>query len=503
MFRSTAKTCAACAAGWLALAAPRTPAATRPALTPASMRNSVVKIFVTNQRYDPSYPWQKHGARAATGSAFFIGKRRLLTNAHVISDARFLEVQRDGDARRFPARVEFAGHDCDLAALTVDDPAFFEELQPLVFADDLPEINEEVVAVGFPLGGSRLSVTRGVVSRIDYGAYAHSMVDQHLVLQVDAAINPGNSGGPIVYGGRVVGLAFQGLSFAENIGYGIPLPVIHHFLDDIEDGQYNGYPELGVLFMDTRNRALRGDLTLGTNQTGVAVVRTDPFGSAHGHIQPRDVLTAIDGHTIANDGTVQLNGSVVIFQEILERKQWGDAIRLDVWRGGRMVQVDVTLTNPHDPFVFRRRYDVKPRYLVYGGLVFAPLTREHLSTVEPSLSDPAAHQLHYYAAFAKIDDLYKGKREFVVLVNRLPHPVNTYADAFMNGIVETVNGESISELGDVMQALVNSEEKFHVVEFAGNDNVLVLDAQATARASLPILSAYGVPEPFYLGPIDR
>jgi len=503
MLRSMAKTGSTGLAVFLAVAAVRAAPVTRPALTPASMRNSVVKIFVTTQRYDPSYPWQKARAQAATGSAFFIGKRRLLTNAHVISDARFLEVQRDGDARRFRARVEFAGHDCDMAALTVDDPAFFEELQPLVFADDLPEINEEVVAVGFPLGGSRLSVTRGVVSRIDYGTYVHSLVDQHLVLQVDAAINPGNSGGPIVYEGRVVGLAFQGLSFAENIGYGIPLPVIRHFLDDIADGQYNGYPELGVVFTDTRNPALRDDLQLATNRTGVAVALVDPFGSAQDRIRPRDVLTAIDGHPIANDGTVHLNGSVVIFPEILERKQWGDAIRLDVWRDGGMRAVDVKLTNPHDPFVFRRRYDVKPRYTVYGGLVFAPLSREHLSTVDASLSDPAAHQLHYYAAFAKIDGLYKGKREFVVLANRLPHPVNTYADAFVNGIVETVNDVPIAELGDVKQALERKKRGFHVLEFAGNDNILVLDAQATARANLTILAAYGVPEPSYLGPIDR
>jgi len=263
-----------------------------------SLRESVVKIYITAQRPDYSMPWQSLQPGSGSGSGFIIDKRRILTNAHVVSDARFLQVQKDGDSQRYPAKVAFIGHDCDLALLTVDDITFFEGTKGVRFSDSLPALNNEVTVLGYPTGGSRLSITRGVVSRIDYSIYSHSGADQHLVIQVDAAINPGNSGGPIVFKGKVTGLAFQGLMFAENIGYGIPIPVIRHFLDDISDDKYDGYPELGAAYLETTNPALCRDLGMPPNKSGIVIYYLDPFGSALGCLKPRDVLFSIDGYKI-------------------------------------------------------------------------------------------------------------------------------------------------------------------------------------------------------------
>ena len=186
--------------------------AARSRFTP--LLSGVVKIYATFQAEDYTTPWQTGRPGSGTGTGFVIAKRRILTNAHVVSNARFLEVSRDGQPGRYLARVAFIAHDCDLAALTVDDPAFFDGITPLSLAKAIPSLNDEVTVLGYPTGGDRISVTRGVVSRIDYSGYSHSGVDQHLVLQVDAAINPGNSGGPILFDRRVVGLAFQGLAWA-------------------------------------------------------------------------------------------------------------------------------------------------------------------------------------------------------------------------------------------------------------------------------------------------
>jgi S1-C subfamily serine protease len=110
-----------------------------------------------------------------------------------------------------------------------------------------------ITIVGYPIGGSKISVSRGIVSRKEQSTYAHSEVDSHLVIQVDAAINPGNSGGPAIQNGKVAGVAFQVASKGENIGYIIPTSVVNHFLKDIEDGIYNGYVELGIQFVNTFN----------------------------------------------------------------------------------------------------------------------------------------------------------------------------------------------------------------------------------------------------------
>jgi S1-C subfamily serine protease len=491
MFKSKAKYGAVVLAGLLApvlpaLSAPRSPSA-------ASLRGSVIKLNVSVQRWNYAVPWQSFPPSGGSGTGFYIGKKRILTNAHIISDARFLLVQKDGDPTRYPAKVSFVAHDCDLATLTVDDERFFKGMQPMAFANRIPELDEQVTVLGYPLGGARLSITRGVVSRIDYNTYSHSAVDQHLVLQVDAAINPGNSGGPVLIGNQVVGLAFQGLARAENIGYAIPLPVIRHFLDDISDGVYHGYPELGVAYLELSNKALQEDLAVPKGHAGVVVYYVDPFGSANGVLKPGDVLLSIDGQNIAHDGTIRLNGDVVIFPEILERKQWGEAVELVVWRDRSKQKLNVPLTNPADPFLYRNLYDVKPRYYIHGGLVFCPLTRPYLQSVRRRSGDVAVEQLTYYMLYAKSDGHHVDRDEFVVLVGRLPHPVNTYADGYMNRLVKEVNGVAVGSLDDVKRAFEDHEQAFHVVTFEGMSDTLVLDAPAADTAGPRILEAYGVP----------
>ena len=473
----------ACAVAAVALALLPRPAA---AASLDDLRRSAVKIYVTVQRYDYMQPWQAGAPGYGNGSGFIIEKKRILTNAHVISDTTFIEVQRDGDSRRFPAKVAFVAHDCDLALLTVDDPAFFEDTRPIKFGDSLPKLNDEVIALGFPMGGTRLSLTRGVVSRIDYNAYSHSDIDSHLVVQIDAAINPGNSGGPVLLDGRVIGVAFQGVTMAQNIGYAIPLPVIHHMLDDVKDGQYHGYPELGVRAFDTRNPALRRALHLAPAGGGAAVDWVDPFGAGRGVLRSGDVLLRVEGHEIATDGSVVLDGNTVEFGELVERKQWGESIQFDVSRSGTVQRVDVPLRNPADPFCFRMQYDEPPEYHIVAGLVFEPVTRNLLGAVGADLENRAIHNLFFLSGYAKTDDLIRDRTQFVVLANRLPHSVNTYDEAFRYQVVTEANGRPVGALRDLVAALQNPTNGFHVIKFEGSENPLVLDAAQVREADARI-----------------
>jgi len=464
-----------------------------------ALRHSIVKIYATMQREDFSLPWQASRPISGSGSGFVIKGKRILTNAHVVSNARFIEVKKTGNPRRYAAHVKFAGHDCDLALLEVDDPTFFDDTRPITFANELPQLSDTVTVIGYPMGGERISLTEGVVSRIDYSVYTHSGVDQHLVLQVDAAINPGNSGGPVFFKGKVVGLAFQGLSQGDNIGYAIPIPIIQHFLTDIEDGTYHGYPELGAAVMDSRNAALRASLGLANRSHGVIVYYTDPFGSAEGILHPRDVLLKVDGYDIAEDGTVVLDGNTVEFSELLERKQWGQTATFRILRNQKEQNIVVPLTNPKDPYIFRSIYDVHPQYCMLGGLVFSPLTREYLRTLGRNLNGINAQQLLYVTQYAKPDGLYKDRDAFVVLIRRLPHPVNTYTTPFANGLVSEVNGFQIRNMQDMKKALESPQKGYHVIKFTGMDDTLVLDADAVNEAQAQILERYAVPSPFYLG----
>ncbi len=463
------------------------------------IRQSVVKIFVSVQREDYSQPWQRRGLTGGTGSGFFIGPRRILTNAHVVSDARFIEIQRESDSRRYNARVLFIGHDCDLALLEIDDPAFGPDAPPLAFGSSMPDLNDEVSVIGYPMGGNRLSITRGVVSRIDHNLYSHSGVDAHLVMQVDAAINPGNSGGPILFKNRVVGLAFQGMLDAQNIGYAIPLPVISHFLDDIADGQYHGYPELGVAWLNTRNPALRKDLGLAPDQGGVVITSIDPFGCAAPLLQSGDVLLTIEGHPIDDDGTIRIGGTPVEFTEILERRQWGASIRCNLWRNRKPLTLDLPLRNLTDPFAYRFLYDTPPPYAVVQGLVFLPISRNLLAGLGSDLGSADTHALYYVSQFAKIDGLHTHRTEFVVLASRLPHPANTYQQNFINHIVDQVNDQPVGSLADLVRALDHPLRGFHVIRFLADPQPLILDAEVAQKADRDIAATYRIPVLHFTG----
>ena len=136
------------------------------------------------------------------------------------------------------------------------------------------------------MGGRRISVTKGIVSRIQMDTYAHTGADSHLVIQTDAAINPGNSGGPVMQDGKVVGVAFQGLRQAENIGYMIPTTVIRHFLADINDGKYDGFGSLGVmLYPGLHNPSYKDYLKVPADQQGIVVIETIMHSSVESILQ--------------------------------------------------------------------------------------------------------------------------------------------------------------------------------------------------------------------------
>ena len=251
--------------------------------------------------------------------------------------------------------------------------------------------------------------------------------------------------------------------------------------------------------MDTRNTALSASLGLSGDLTGPVVYYIDPFGSAKNILQPNDVLLEIDGHNIGEDGTINLNGNSIEFSELIERKQWGDKINLQIMRNKSLQNIEIPLTNPEDPYIFRNIYDQRPEYCILGGLVFSPLSRNYLITIGRNLNGVNQQQLLYATQYAKIDELYKKRDQFVVLIKRLPHSVNSYTDQFMNGLVSEVNGIHIGNISDMQKAIENPKNGYHIIHFAGMDDYIVLDAKKVESAQSEIMTRYAVPTPFFIG----
>jgi S1-C subfamily serine protease len=457
------------------------------ALHAVEISKSLVRIEATSQEPNYKTPWSPGDVSSGVGAGFVVDGKRIMTNAHVVSNARFLTVSKEGDPNPYLAKVLHIAHDCDLALLSVENPAFFKGTAPLEFGG-IPDIESVVSAYGYPVGGTRLSVTRGIVSRIDFQPYSHSGMDSHLAIQIDAAINPGNSGGPVMQNSKVVGVAFQGYSgdVAQNVGYMIPTPVIQRFLKDVQDGHYDHYVDLALTYRNLFNPASRRALSLEDETTGVQVCSVYSSGAADGILKPGDVILKIDGHTVSSDGTIPLENEAVPLDEVVERKFKGDKVELEILRKGKPMSVTVPLKEPW-PFKLQSNlYDEKPRFVVAGGLVFQPVDQNFMDA-----HDPSDQRLNYIFDYFIADQLHTNRPEIVVLSNILPDPVNAYAEEFRYSVVDEVNGQPIKRMEDIAAAF-DEQSDYYVIKFAGGGRPLVLERKAIEEARPRIRERYNV-----------
>jgi S1-C subfamily serine protease len=457
----------------------------------AGISASVVHVQVYHSRYDWSMPWRQKEVQASLGSGFLIDDGRIVTNAHVIADARQILVRRPDQANPRIATVEAVAHDCDLAVLRVEDGGFTEGLRPLALGE-LPRTGSQVLTYGFPLGGQDVSSTAGIVSRIEMRGYVHSGPDAHLVVQTDAAINPGNSGGPVVQDGRVVGVAFQGFPGFDNMGFFIPIPVVRHFLEDLEDGAYDGFPDSGLETSPLLSPAYRRERGLPEGRSGVVVNRVAPGGTADGIAEPGDVLLEVDGHAIANDGTVAIGDARVTFQTHFDERQVGEKVRLKVWRDRRELELAANAVRIPRYDRLRNRYDVGPQYVVHAGLVFVLLDVEVLKMFGRNWAQSANHDLVWHQLFREAECPEEADREVVVLVRVLRHPVNSQMTFNGPVAVEAINGRPVRSLEDVVEAFDSGEGRFEEIVFEGDAGIEALDREAAKAAHEEILRQYAI-----------
>jgi len=453
----------------------------------ARVAESLVRIQATSQEPNFRAPWSAGEVASGVGAGFITKGHRIMTNAHVVSNERFLAVSKEGDPKPYPARVVHIAHDCDLALLTVDNPDFFKDTVALDFGG-IPVIESTVSVYGYPIGGDRLSVTRGVVSRIDFQTYSHSGVDSHLTVQIDAAINPGNSGGPVLQDGKVVGVAFQGYSgdVAQNVGYMIPTPVIRRFLKDVEDGHYDRYMDLTISYHPLHNPAMRKALGLTDGDSGVLVGNVYGGGVSEGRLQPGDVLLSIDGLPIASDGTVSMDGEPVEMAEVVERKFKGERVDFKILRDGKQLNVTIPLTHAWPFSLQANAYNEKPRFVVFGGLVFQPVDANFISA-----HNPDDLRLRFYFDRFISHNIYRERQEIVVLSNVLADPVNAYASDFRYDIVDKINDQKIQRIDDVAEAFKKPAD-YYVVDMVGKGRPLVLERKAVEEARDRIRTRYRV-----------
>ncbi len=453
-------------------------------------------MYATKVAPDYIAPWRLRNPMQVSGSGAIISNQRILTNAHIVANAKYIQVQKNKEPGKYIAEVSFVSHEADLALLTVKDKSFFIRTKPLSFGE-LPKPYQEVAVLGYPMGGESLSITKGVLSRFEYLSYEHSNLS-FLAGQIDAAINHGNSGGPVIAHQKIIGIAMQANrgdsdDKAEGIGYFIPSPIIAHVLKDSEDGKYDGFPTLDFSVQTLENPTAKAYFGLKPNQNGVLVTKLFPGGSTSNILKKNDVLLKIDQFDIAGDGSINYTPTLqTYFSHALDLHHIGDKVQITYVRAGKVNTA--YLTAQRHPKIYEMiappEYDTLPRYYVYAGIIFVPLSSNLIGVLDTTPFD-------FWRSPAELYET-PTKREIVLAMRVLSNDVNFGYDSLDGSPVDFVNGIPIRDFTQFAKLLEQNKAKYVVFENK-QGNQMVIDHAQAIKSEAEIFKNYGVPARYSKG----
>jgi S1-C subfamily serine protease len=456
--------------------------------------DAVVKVFTTHTKPNFELPWQ---SQQQTGFAVtWNGERHILTNAHSVTYGSQVQLKRRGDDERFQARVLAVGTECDVALLDVDDEEFWKDISPLELSSTLPELQQSLCVLGFPIGGDSLAISAGVVSRVGMTMYSFGCTSL-LAVQTDAAINSGNSGGPVLNTeGRCVGLAFQALTGdAQSIGYVIPTSVVRHFLQDVHrNGKFTGFPALNINWQELDSKALKKAYGLGPHQKGVLVRKVVKASNEASCLQKDDVILKIGGCSVGGDGTVPFrHGERVDFKFIITNRFVGDDVDLEILRNGEKKTVSVTL-QPYQHLVPPHNAEEKPSYFMFGGLVFTACSDPYLVQRYGSLGNSPVRLMAktFYGTKEAKDE------QVVVLSNILACPATVGYDSTLglkDSAVLALNGEKIKCLAHLARLITACKEQFLRFDMEAGGKVIVVETEVAKKCTADVMEQHNMNSP--------
>lgn len=297
--------------------------------------------FISTTSYQQDW-WGGTQEGKGNGSGSVIDTQgHILTNNHVVEGTQSLTVSFGGD-KKYPATVVGRDPDTDLAVIKITPPAEGLTVVPLGDSDKLV-VGQKVLAIGNPFGLDR-TLTTGVISGLQRPIRARNGRPIDAAVQTDASINPGNSGGPLLDKfGKMIGINSQILSPAGGsvgVGFAVPVNTAKRVVPQLIQFGEVRRPKLGAFLpsiqeLQSRYRfpVNRGLLVYGLVPGGAAERAGLRGLTADGALG--DIILSVDS---------QETNSMDDLYRLLDKKQIGDTVQVEVYRDGRNVTIPVRLT---------------------------------------------------------------------------------------------------------------------------------------------------------------
>jgi S1-C subfamily serine protease len=460
-------------------------------------KDKVVALRVTRQFFDEDRPWAKKNPEVREGAAVVISEELLLTEASMIQNATFIQVEKHGRADWIPARLVHQDSEINLALLTVDKPGFFDDLSS---AEIAASTTTKGVVHSIRWKGRQLEVSNSRPGRIEVIESPYGSV-HHAVLRLSTDFSAGGWADPVFADDKLIGITVSQSGQTATV---VPAEIIKAYVEsparEGKDSGYRGFASIGALRWQTNtDRALAAYLGLEGEPRGVFIRRV-PWGSTGcSSLQPYDILMELDGQKIDAIGNYHhpLYGQLRFDHIVVEGHAPGDVVPARVFRDRQFIEVEIELRRyPSSARLIPwRRADSGPPYLVAGGFVFRELDGPYLNTWGKDWRTKAPNQLLYYY-FLLSTAQSPEQRRIIVVSHVLPAAYNIGYHGVSDLLVKSINGFEIDSIADVERAFKQPRDDLHRIAFYPNSTIreMILDGATFEEATQAIMSAYEVPD---------
>ncbi|MGK0187377.1 MAG: S1-C subfamily serine protease [Verrucomicrobiales bacterium] len=458
-------------------------------LTAASAQNksgpdattSIVRVNVTNQRYNFGVPWQKQRPTSRRGLGAVLENNRVLVTAELIQDSNYVELEIASTGRKLTAKVEAVDYEVNLAVLVpAQDPgAFFEGIIPLEIADPA-KVNDSLEVWQFESNGSPAS-TEVSLTRAEIGRYF--LPDAYFLEYEVSGLVQYRSGSftlPVVREGKLAGMLLS-YNSDDQIADVLPSMIIQRFLDDVANPPYEGFPNFGIQYSVMLDDQFRSYLNANQYSGGIYVSNViRGTSAASSEIKQGDVILEIEGNRIDARGNFEHPdyGLLSLSYLVKDTARVGQELKVKVLRDGKEHDLMVKLQRKEsgDYLVDSYMFDRGPKYFILGGLLFQELTVPYLELVA---GDDWANRGPFKLAYtAKNPDAFEteGRKKIVFLSGVLPSNSTIGYEGLSGLILTKINGRDILSIADVDAAVKEPADGLHKIEFTDFPHLIFLDS---------------------------